>query len=160
MTKKTHSPGSANPRDALRLWLQLISLTTIIEKKIRNNFKTEFNSTLPRFDIMANLDRAGKAITMGELTENLLVSKGNVTGVVASLVDQGIVKRERDKKDRRTHYLSLTQKGRVEFAKQAQAHREWVGRYFSGMNGQDLAALVDKLAGLKETLTQNGKGNT
>lgn len=148
-----------NGRDALRLWLQLITLTTIVEKKIRQNFKAEFKTTLPRFDVLANLERAGKRITMGKLTDNLLVSKGNVTGVVGSLVEQGLVKREQDKKDRRTHYLSLTQKGRKEFAKQARAHHNWIRGYFSGIKEPDLALLVDQLSGLKETLVKNGKGN-
>ncbi len=143
-----------NGRDALRLWLQLITLTTVVEKKIRRNLKSEFETTLPRFDIMAALYRSGKKLTMGELTEKLLVSKGNVTGVVASLVKQGFIKRERDEADRRTHYLSLTAQGRQEFSKQAKAHQDWINEYFSGMEPGELSAMVDQLSNLKETIGQ------
>lgn len=149
---------TSNTRDALRLWLHLITLTTLVEKKIRRNLRAEFETTLPRFDILANLARENKPMTMGDLTKRLLVSKGNVTGVVASLVDQGLVKRERDKNDRRTHYLSLTKKGKDEFSAQAKAHQEWVGRCFSGLKEEELAMLVDQLSTLKETISANGKG--
>lgn len=144
-----------NGRDSLRLWLQLITLTTVVEKKIRRNFKTEFETTLPRFDIMATLERSGQKMTMGELTKRLLVSKGNVTGVVASLEKQGLLKRERDLDDKRTHYLSLTVKGRREFEAQAKAHQGWVNDYFSGMEMGELSVMVEQLSRLKETISHN-----
>jgi len=149
---------AAGTREALRLWLQLITLTTLVEKKIRRNFKAEFETTLPRFDILANLDRAGKKVTMGELTEMLLVSKGNVTGVVASLVDQGFVRRERDRGDKRTHYLSLTEKGKTEFRRQARAHKGWIDDCFSKLEGNTLTAMVDQLAKLKDTVMEHERG--
>lgn len=147
-----------NNRDALRLWLQLITLTTVVEKKIRRNLKSEFETTLPRFDIMATLERSGKKMTMGDLTKKLLVSKGNVTGVVASLVKQGLLKRERDEGDRRTHYLSLTAKGRKDFTEQAKAHQGWVNEFFSGLEMDELSAMVDQLGRLKDTISQNHEG--
>lgn len=147
--------ANPNGRDSLRLWLQLITLTTVVEKKIRRNLKMEFETTLPRFDIMATLERSSKKMTMGELTKKLLVSKGNVTGVVASLVKQGLLKRERDEGDKRTHYLSLTARGRREFAKQAKAHQSWINDYFSGLEKGQLSAMVDQLSKLKETTSQN-----
>lgn len=150
--------ANPNGRDSLRLWLLLITLTTVVEKKIRRNLKAEFETTLPRFDIMATLEHSGQKMTMGELTKKLLVSKGNVTGVVASLVKQGILKRERDSDDKRTHYLSLTAKGRREFAAQAKAHQGWVNDYFSGMEMDELSVMVDHLSRLKDTISQKREG--
>ncbi|MEE8296041.1 MAG: MarR family transcriptional regulator [Sphingomonadales bacterium] len=149
--------ANSNNREALRLWLHLITLTTVVEKKIRRNLKTKFETTLPRFDIMATLDRSGQKMTMGDLTSRLLVSKGNVTGVVASLVKQGLLKRERDKSDKRTHYLSLTNKGKREFSEQAKAHQGWINDYFSGQEMSELSAMVAQLSKLKETISQNQK---
>lgn len=147
-----------NGRDSLRLWLQLLTLTTVVEKKIRRNLKTEFETTLPRFDILATLERTGKKMTMGDLTKKLLVSKGNVTGVVASLVKQGLLKRVRDEDDKRTHYLSLTARGRRDFTEQAKAHQGWINDYFSGLEMGELSAMVDQLSRLKETISQNQEG--
>ncbi|MHA1543943.1 MAG: MarR family winged helix-turn-helix transcriptional regulator [Alphaproteobacteria bacterium] len=147
-----------NGRGGLRLWLQLITLTTVVEKKIRRNLKSEFKTTLPRFDILATLERAGKKMTMGDLTKKLLVSKGNVTGVVASLVKQGLLRRVRDEDDKRTHYLSLTARGRKEFTEQAKAHQGWINDYFSGLESGELSAMVDQLSKLKDTISKNQKG--
>lgn len=147
-----------NGREGLRLWLHLITLTTVVEKNIRRNLKSEFETTLPRFDILATLERAGKKMTMGDLTKKLLVSKGNVTGVVASLVKQGLLKRVRDEDDKRTHYLSLTPRGRKEFSKQAKAHQGWINDYFSGLEGGELSAMVDQLSKLKDTISKNHEG--
>ncbi len=147
-----------NGREGLRLWLHLITLTTVVEKKIRRNLKSEFETTLPRFDILATLERAGKKMTMGDLTKKLLVSKGNVTGVVASLVKQGLLRRVRDEDDKRTHYLSLTARGRKEFTEQAKAHQGWINDYFSGLEDGELSAMVDQLSKLKDTISKNQEG--
>lgn len=147
-------------KDALRLWLQMLTLTTLVEKKIRRKLSDEFETTLPRFDVMATLDHAEGKITMGQLSRQLLVSKGNVTWVVASLVKQGLVKREQDTGDKRTHYLSLTAKGQQEFEGQAKAHREWIRDIFSDLNEDEIAEMTEQLSNLKETakLYQPGGG--
>ena len=145
-------------KEALRLWLQLLTLTTVVEKKIRRKLSDEFKTTLPRFDVMATLDRASGKMAMGELSKKLLVSKGNVTWVVSSLVKQGLVKREQDKNDKRTHYLSLTVKGRREFEAQARANRRWVTEIFSGLNEQEMIEMTEKLSKLKEAAKFNQTG--
>lgn len=155
--KREETPAG---KEALRLWLQLLTLTTVVEKKIRRKLSDEFETTLPRFDVMATLDRANSKMTMGELSKKLLVSKGNVTWVVSSLVNQGLVKREQGKNDKRTHYLSLTVKGRREFEAQARAHRRWVMDIFSGLNEQEMIKMTKKLSKLKGVakLNQTGEG--
>lgn len=145
-------------QDALRLWLQLLTLTTVVEKKIRRKLSDEFETTLPRFDVMATLDRANGKMTMGELSKKLLVSKGNVTWVVSLLVKQELVKREQGKNDRRIHFLNLTVKGRREFEAQARAHRRWVREIFSGLNKREMAKLTEKLSKLKEAAKFNQTG--
>lgn len=150
----------SDKRDALRLWLQLLTLTTLVEKKIRRNLQEEFGTTLPRFDVMAALERADGRLTMGELSRKLLVSKGNVTWIVTSLVKQGLVKRERDQQDKRTHYLSLTEKGRAEFAQQAEAHRRWITEMIADADPGEVSDLAEKMGHLKEIVKarQNGGG--
>lgn len=152
MSRPLNSPMTAREKQALRLWLQLLSLTTRVEKRIRRNLQAEFGTTLPRFDVLATLEREGKKITMGQLSRKLLVSKGNVTGVVNELCRQGLVKRERGKADRRNHYLSLTSKGEGEFRKMAEAHRRWIARLFSATDSKSLSALTRQLSRVKEDL--------
>lgn len=152
------NPGGEPGKQALRVWLQLLSLTTRIEKKIRRRLWEEFETTLPRFDVLATLERAHRKMTMGELSRRLLVSKGNVTGIVASLTEQGLVKKENCSSDRRTHFLSLTRVGEAEFNKMAAAHQGWIEEIFSGLDEQTRDALLEHLTRLKTSIIKNNKG--
>jgi len=145
-------------KDALRLWLQMLTMTTLVEKQIRRKLNDEFETTLPRFDVMATLDHAEGKITMGQLSKQLLVSKGNVTWVVTSLVKQGLVKREQGTGDKRTHYLSLTTKGQREFEAQARAHKIWISEIFSNLDETELKEMTEKLSNLKEAAKLNQPG--
>lgn len=157
LTRKKTGMNSQG-KQSLRVWLQLLGLTTIIEKKIRRRLSKEFETTLPRFDVLATLEHAHGKMTMGELSRHLLVSKGNVTGVVANLVEQGLVKKENSTEDRRTQYLSLTPHGAHEFEKLAKAHQGWIEDLFSGLEEKSMAGLLEKLGQLKTSLTTNAKG--
>ena len=157
LARTIENPNSSG-KQSLRLWLQLLGLTTIVEKKIRRRLWDEFETTLPRFDVLANLEHAKGKMTMGELSRHLLVSKGNVTGVVANLVEQGFVKKENSTHDRRTQYLSLTTSGAREFEKLAAAHQGWIEDLFSGLDEKAIETLLDKLAQLKTSIVDKQKG--
>lgn len=152
----------ANGRDrqALRVWLQLLTLTTLIEKRIRKNLLADFNTTLPRFDVLASLERARGQLTMGELSRRLLVSKGNITGIVTELERQGLVARERDAADKRTHYLRLTAAGQRHFRKLAGAHRKWVSDLFQEADDKSLARLYKHLGRVKSAIAGAGPGRS
>jgi DNA-binding MarR family transcriptional regulator len=155
----THQPKlNGRGRQAVRLWLQLLTLTTLIEKRIRKRLLSEFDTTLPRFDVLASLDRAKGRITMGELSRRLLVSKGNVTGVVTELERQGLVIRQRDSYDKRTHYLKLTTAGVRHFRKLAGAHRQWVTAMFKDADDKSLARLYKNLGRVKSAITAQHRG--
>ena len=111
-------------KQSLRVWLRMLGATTIIEKKIRAYLKAEFDSTLPRFDVLAALDRETAPITLSQLTDHLLVSNGNVTGLVNRLVEDGLVSRENDPDDRRVQRVMLTQDGRDAFRPASQGSPE------------------------------------
>lgn len=140
-------------KQALRVWLQLLTLTTLIEKELRRKLASEYATTLPRFDVLASLERAQGRMTMGELSRRLLVSKGNVTGVVGELERQGYVVRERSVHDRRTHYLNLTAKGKRNFKELAAAHQTWISDMLASNDGRRLQRLLDDLLVLKAAVT-------
>ena len=95
----------------MRLWLRLLTCTTLIETEVRRRLRDEFDVTLPRFDLMAQLDRAPNGMTLGELSQRMMVSNGNVTGLVERLVEQGLVERTPAPNDRRAQIVSLTAEG-------------------------------------------------
>ena len=113
----------AEGKDSLRLWLRLLTCSTMIEREVRARLRSQFGATLPRFDMMAALEREPDGLNMGELSRRLMVSNGNVTGVADRLAREGLVKRWSPPDDRRSSRLALTARGRKEFTAMAKAHQ-------------------------------------
>ncbi|MEL7029288.1 MAG: MarR family transcriptional regulator [Pseudomonadota bacterium] len=146
LTERLSAPHS---KQSLRLWLSLLSCATIIEKEIRAYLAREFQTTLPRFDVLAALDRHADGLTMSELSEHLLVSNGNVTGLVARLRDDGMVERTVSPADRRTFRVKLTEAGRKAFAEMAAAHEAHVDGLLGDLSDDDIVALLDRLGAVQ-----------
>src|SRR6201996_9865057 len=98
-------------KDELRLWLRLLTCTTLVETEIRRRLRDQFDVTLPRFDLMAQLERAPQGMTLGEVSRRMMVSNGNVTGLVDRLVDSGHLERGQLASDRRVQMIKLTPAG-------------------------------------------------
>ncbi|TIW66640.1 MAG: MarR family transcriptional regulator, partial [Mesorhizobium sp.] len=138
----THSgPG----KDRLRLWIRLLRASRTIEAELRERLKTEFNTTLPRFDVMAALYRSPEGMLMSDLSRFLLVSNGNVTGIVDRLVSEGLVTRARRNGDRRTSMVRLTEDGSKAFAEIAAAHENWVGELLGNVSEEEARRLTGML---------------
>jgi DNA-binding MarR family transcriptional regulator len=129
----------------LRLWIRLLRATRLVEGETRERFKTRFNVTLPRFDVMAALWRRPDGMLMSEISRFLLVSNGNVTGIVDRLVRDGLVVRAQRDGDRRTSFVRLTAKGRAAFAEMAAAHEAWIDELLGGIAARDAEQLSIKL---------------
>jgi DNA-binding MarR family transcriptional regulator len=136
-------------KDELRLWLRLFTCKEVIEAEVRRRLRDGFDLTLPRFDLMAQLYRAPKAMTLGELSQRMMVSNGNVTGLVDRLVEQGLVSRRPSPKDRRAQLVSLTAQGRRFFAAMARSNGDWIGEMFADLTGDDIDILMRLLAKAK-----------
>jgi DNA-binding MarR family transcriptional regulator len=136
----------------LRVWVRLLDCAKIIEKRLRRNFEDQFGTTLPRFDILATLDRAPDGLRMGELSRALLVSNGNVTAIVRQLQEQGLVSSQPDPEDGRSAIVSLTGAGRAQFASLATAHHGWVREALADFPEASQRQLLDLLTQLKSSL--------
>lgn len=136
----------------LGLWIRLISNSNIIEKEIRNLFRSEFKVTLPRFDLMAALYREPGGLTMGELSKKMLVSNGNVTGIVERLQKEGLVKRWVLPTDRRIYSVGLTPKGRTDFKVMADRHKQWIGEIYRDLEEGELTQLIKMMDRMRMAL--------
>jgi DNA-binding MarR family transcriptional regulator len=138
----------------VRVWLRLLSCAMTIEKRLRRKFADEFQTTLPRFDIMAMLDRHPEGQTMGELSRALLVSNGNVTAVVKQLQEQGLVISTLDPADRRSSIVCLSPAGKDRFDILAQAHHNWIHAAFADFPADKQKQLFELLADLKTSIAK------
>jgi DNA-binding MarR family transcriptional regulator len=145
--------GSATQRNArslskqhLRLWLQMLRATGHVEAIVREGMRDKLGTTLPRFDVMAALERAPAGLTMTALSRALKVSNGNVTGIVDRLVKERLVVRIPNAQDRRATHVALTKRGREKFAEMATIHEQWIDEMLAGFGERDSAALIELLA--------------
>ena len=135
---------------ALRLWLRLMTCTQLVEKQVRNGLREQFATTLPRFDLMAQLERAPDGLKMNELSRRMMVTGGNVTGITDQLVAEGLVERVDVAGDRRAWRVRLTSRGRKLFNDMAQAHEGWIVDAFAALNTKEIAQLHRLLGKVKQ----------
>jgi len=134
---------------ALRIWLRLLTCTQLIEKRVRAGLREDFATTLPRFDLMAQLERHPGGLKMNELSRLLMVTGGNVTAIVDQLEKEGLVERLDEPADRRAFRIRLTRSGDKFFAEMARAHEQWVVELLSGLSRREHDELLKLLAKLK-----------
>ena len=132
-------------KERLRLWLRLLSLTRAVEGLLRVKLRNEFGSTLPRFDVMAALDRTPEGVTMTKLSSMLRVSNGNITGLIDRLVDDNFAERKPVPGDRRANLVSLTSTGRDEFARMSLAHEVWISQVLEEFEFREATQLSERL---------------
>ena len=137
---------------SLKLWLRMLSCTVRIENEIRARLRASFGITLPRFDLMAQLERHPEGLRMGELSKRMMVTGGNVTGITDQLERENLVQRVPDPNDRRAWAVRLTPEGRQAFAGMAAVHERWIDEMLADIPGEDKTSLIALLASMKHRL--------
>ena len=143
------------PRDhhaEIRLWLRLLTCTTLIEGEIRRRLREQFDVTLPRFDLMAQLHKSPSGLTLGDLSARMMVTAGNTTALVDRLTGLGLIERQPSPRDRRASYVRLTPAGEAEFERLAAAHGDWLAEMFDGLDGASIEGLMQGLARAKHSV--------
>ena len=146
--------GGGVSKARLRLWLRLLTVSRLIEGELRERLRKGFDTTLPRFDVMAALRRSGEGMRMSALSSALRVSNGNVTGIVDRLVADGLVVRVPVERDRRATIVRLTRRGEEEFARLAAAHESWIDGMLDAVTEAETEDLIASLQGMRERIEQ------
>jgi len=144
--------GSADHRAQTRLWLRLLACTTLIGTELRRQFREEFDFTMPRFDVLAQLDREHGGLVLGELPKRLMVSAGNLTPIVDRLVEDGYITRTPSHLDRRVQIVCMTVEGRKEFRRMAKKHGIWLASILEEFPKDQLDGLIAQLDELKNAV--------
>ena len=142
--------GHSEHPEALRLWLRLLTCTQLIEKQVRAELRERFDTTLPRFDLMSQLERSPDGLKMNELSRRMMVTGGNITGITDQLVTEGLVERLEVAGDRRAYRVRLTARGRKSFADMARQHEGWIVDAFSSLSAREIDALHKLLGKVKQ----------
>jgi DNA-binding MarR family transcriptional regulator len=143
-------------RDAVRTWLRLLACTTLIEREVRGRLRARFETTLPRFDVLAQLDAAERlsvrGLTMSELSQRLMVTNGNLTGLVERLVHERLVSRAASPSDGRVQIVRLTATGKRALDAMTPEHHAWLDELFAGLAPDERAQLFTLLGRLRASV--------
>ena len=145
-------PASAASKARLRLWLRLLRAQRAVEARVRERLRAGHETTLPRFDVMAALDREREGMRMSALSGELRVSNGNVTGIVDRLVAEDMVERVAVEGDRRAMIVRLTDKGAAAFDDMAKAHEAWIDELLDGVSAEEAEHISARLAKVAERI--------
>jgi DNA-binding MarR family transcriptional regulator len=140
----------ADDHRALRLWLRLLTCSQLIERHVRSRLRSRFGITLPRFDLMSQLERHPEGLKMNEISRLLMVTGGNVTAIVDQLEKEGLVERFDEPADRRAFRIHLTRAGERSFGEMAREHEEWVVGLLAGLSRKEQDDLLKLLARVKQ----------
>jgi DNA-binding MarR family transcriptional regulator len=147
--------ASALDHADLRLWLRLMTVHKLINNEVRRRLQANFAMSLPRFDLLAQLERHAAGIRMGELSKRLMVTTGNITQLTDQLERDGLVERVADPSNRRAILIRLTETGRTRFAVIARANEGWITELFSGLSPDEKRHLFTLFAKQKDFLVRH-----
>lgn len=145
-------------KESLRTCLRLMSSRTILVQQLRSVFHQHLDITLPQFDVLCVLEHANAPLRMSDISHELMVSNGNITGVIDRLVCLGLVKRERPEHDRRIQFIQLTANGLKEFNRIAELHAAWVAQQFAGLTMKEMRQLQSLLIKTKNSAVHHKLG--
>ena len=143
--------GHSEHPEALRLWLRLLTCTQLVEKQVRTQLREQFDTTLPRFDLMSQLERNPEGLKMNELSRRMMVTGGNVTGITDQLVTEGVVERMEVDGDRRAYRVRLTARGRKVFGEMARQHEAWIVAAFEALSPREVESFYKLLGKVKQS---------
>jgi len=149
----------ADDHATTRLWLRMLTCTNLIESTLRSKMREEFSTTLPRFDFLAQLQRAPRGLSMGEISQRMMVSGGNVSGIASHLESMGWIQRDAEPNNRRTFIVTLTPLGAERFAEMAERHQKWLNALLADLSPEDQSALMRALAVLKKSVSMKAESS-
>jgi DNA-binding MarR family transcriptional regulator len=148
-------------RRETRLWLQILSLHGGIFSSLNAALNSEFGLSVAKFDALAQLDRYREGLALGQLSQNLKVSGGNVSGLVQRLLADQLISKQMSSEDRRSFIVRLTPKGGELFKKAAAFHKRHLSECFESVSAGDLEtaiSVVRSLSSKTRTTTEKRSG--
>ena len=148
----TESRATHDDHLSVRVWLRLLACTNLVEGRVASRLRDDFDTTLPRFDFLSQLERNPAGLRMTEISQRMMVTGGNITRIADQLLAEGLITRSVAPADRRASIVKLSAAGRRAFAEMARRHEEWVVEMFAGLAEPERNQLYALLAKLKRHL--------
>jgi DNA-binding MarR family transcriptional regulator len=159
--KRPEIARTREPRaSAVGVWLRIMTCNNIVQSYLRERLREEFGVTFARFDMLAQIDRPPRGVTMGELSKRLMVTKGNITDLIGRLEADDLVVRKRCERDQRIQYVHLTARGKRLIDSMNAAHARWLQELMKDFTSSEIAQLYDMMGHFKTILMPSRQGGT
>lgn len=145
--------------DEARLWLQLMTCSSLIETEIRRRLRARFDITPARFDLLAQLAQSKTSMALSDVSKQMMVSQSNITSLTNHLIRSGHIRRTTSPTDRRVQIITLTALGRSAFRKMAAQRTKWVAELFANIPAKNRATLTTNLAVIQQSVANVISGN-
>lgn len=156
MNKSTPTEPSSRQSDALKLWIEIIRCSNLLERNIDKNFRQQYGQSISRFDVLSQLEREVETgLTVGELGQRLIASNGNITGLVNRMIKDGLVTKESKTEDRRCFQVKISKNGLALFKDMAENHALWIASSFDSLNVVSMKNITSLLAETRLSLKNN-----
>jgi DNA-binding MarR family transcriptional regulator len=145
-SEKSNRPSQVPAKPAgpeVDAWVELVRAYQLIIRRLEHALDPH-GMSLPQFEVLAHLHFDG-AITQNELAQRLLVTKGNVCGLIDRMEAAGLVGRTTDPADRRANRLRLTSRGTAVLCAILPPHLELIKDSMGRLGPADLHRLRDLL---------------
>ncbi len=116
----------------------------------------QFDLTPAQFDVVATLGNTS-GMSMGEIGEKTLITKGTLTGVIDRLIQKQLVTREVSSQNRRHVIVQLTAKGEEIFEQSFPSHIAYLKQRFEMLPPSELEELTNLLDQLRQALQHTAK---
>ncbi len=150
---RSHRAPDTRSKNALRAWIRLTKVAKRIESHVNRRFAESHDTSLARFDVLANLERCeDHAAGATELSRLLLASQGNITRLLDRMEQDKLVRRRAGTRDRRVSEVQMTRAGETLFTRLAADHETWTDAMFGELDNGELKQLTALLGKLRARL--------
>jgi DNA-binding MarR family transcriptional regulator len=137
-----------------QVWHALLAIHGSVFSRLSRALSREFGITLAKYDVLAQLYRVPEGLTQSDLSRQLKVTGGNVTGLVRRLISDGLISRETSASDRRAFVVQLTGKGRSVYLSARERHDALLAGFFDAVAPDRLTEIRTMLDQLSQALIQ------
>jgi DNA-binding MarR family transcriptional regulator len=138
--------------EGLAAWNGFLRVHQALVAELDRELVEQHDLPLAWYDVLVQLQAAGRELTMGEVAERLLISPSTCTRVVERMVGAGLVDRRTDADDARIRHVALTATGRGRLRAAAVTHLDGIERRFAGFLGPDAARLAGEFEAMLTSL--------
>jgi DNA-binding MarR family transcriptional regulator len=131
-------------------WMALVRTYARLWDQVEAQMRHDSGLTMPRYDVLMQLDMAGGRLGLTELAASIVLSPSGLSKLLDRMEASELIRREPDPRDARSTFARITPRGRSLVRKARDRHHEWlqqvVGGALDDRDVVDLTRIMQRIA--------------